>query len=98
MKLKITRNLGRGLPPFTEGQVVAVGKDLDEAQAEALMSRGLAEAMESRSVKAVAKSPTLTAPAKPLRSPPLNVKAADTPVKEPAAEATTETTTPDKEL
>ena len=40
MKIRVLRNLGSGLPPFRENQVVDVG----EEEAEALIGAGLAEA------------------------------------------------------
>lgn len=39
MKLTILRNLGRGLPDYTEGQTV----DVDDHEAQELLEKGLAE-------------------------------------------------------
>jgi hypothetical protein len=49
MQVKVLRNLGRGFPQLTEGQVA----DLDEQTAERLVKQGLAEVV----VRAVPQEP-----------------------------------------
>lgn len=56
MKIRVLRNLGRGLPDFTEGQVVDVADEV----AQALIDRFLAEAIEPK-LKAVPPEPQLKA-------------------------------------
>ena len=57
MRIKVLRNLGYGLPDYTEGQVVDVEQELGES----LCQRGLAEQI----IQAVPQSPLKAVPPVP---------------------------------
>ncbi len=89
VKVKILINLGRGMPDYTEGQVIETG----DAEGLALLGAGLAEMIEPSKpvVKAIAKPATLEAVPEPPAPKPTRR------TRKPLITATTETERPPKE-
>lgn len=61
MQIKVRRNLGRGYPPYTEGQVVAVS----DKEGKRLCDEGLADPV----IAAIPQRPVRAVPPRPERKP-----------------------------
>jgi hypothetical protein len=66
MKIRVLRNLGKGLPKYFEGE----SYDVDDTQGEDLIKKGLAEpvASETPAIRGVATPPEIAEP-KPVTGP-----------------------------